>query len=572
MSIKVKLFTDKSQSEIRDQMDEFIDSEGLTSAISVQSSVMIDQDNQAVYAKGLFYNGGMVPSVSVYASGHISVDDVTKSVAGDKFTHYLLTIEGAAVENLSTSKFKVNVADVNATVQSIVDVLNANTVWANYFTAVKNGTQADITSDKYGQEFNVTISRDLDDNASASVSGLTGGTGGVVRVRIFDDDDISALETTVNAWAALNNITYLSGSFIKIALDQDQGYRVYVSINYNGVSQFSSDHTTLSNLSADDHSQYLHLTGNAARNPLTGTIDASSGVLIIPTNVTPAQTVEGSVIWDSDDDKLTVGTGAGLKTLINDGDARLTDSRDPNAHTSSHTHGGSDEVGTATPGANAIPKAQASSKLANTWLEFDLDRQWLIGRNFADTVDLNILRLNADDNIEFGVNVVLSDFVYPADSGAVNLANMGITAAAAAGVEESISIALDAIKQVTVYSEADGAGGAKNNTFKQNFGQTFKRQDVADGNYTITGEDYYIGYSTLTANRIVYINDVVKALGTVTAPREFVIKDEAGTAGANSITITPDGGSLIDGAGTYVINTNYQSVVFITNGTNWFTK
>lgn len=38
------------------------------------------------------------------------------------------------------------------------------------------------------------------------------------------------------------------------------------------------------------------------------------------------------------------------------------------AHATTHQHGGSDEIATATPGANAIPKADGSGKLATGWL------------------------------------------------------------------------------------------------------------------------------------------------------------------------------------------------------------
>lgn len=56
-----------------------------------------------------------------------------------------------------------------------------------------------------------------------------------------------------------------------------------------------------------------------------------------PAATSPAQTAEGRAVWDSDDDKLTVGTGAGRKTLLNVGDA-------PTAHASSHQSGGGDAI------------------------------------------------------------------------------------------------------------------------------------------------------------------------------------------------------------------------------------
>ncbi len=42
-----------------------------------------------------------------------------------------------------------------------------------------------------------------------------------------------------------------------------------------------------------------------------------SGTLVIPSASSPSQTAEGSVVWDSDDDLLTIGTGAGRKTVVN---------------------------------------------------------------------------------------------------------------------------------------------------------------------------------------------------------------------------------------------------------------
>jgi hypothetical protein len=51
----------------------------------------------------------------------------------------------------------------------------------------------------------------------------------------------------------------------------------------------------------------------------------ASTSLTVPTSTSPSQTAEGSIVWDSDDDRLTVGTGAGRKTLVNtDGGQNVT--------------------------------------------------------------------------------------------------------------------------------------------------------------------------------------------------------------------------------------------------------
>lgn len=45
------------------------------------------------------------------------------------------------------------------------------------------------------------------------------------------------------------------------------------------------------------------------------TLNAASGTLLLPAAASPAQTADGSVVWDSDDNLLTVGTGAARKTM-----------------------------------------------------------------------------------------------------------------------------------------------------------------------------------------------------------------------------------------------------------------
>lgn len=60
--------------------------------------------------------------------------------------------------------------------------------------------------------------------------------------------------------------------------------------------------------------------------------------LTAPSSPTPAQTVEGQMVWDSDGDHLTVGTGAGRKTLANTDDV-VTTTGDHN-HTAAGGDGG----------------------------------------------------------------------------------------------------------------------------------------------------------------------------------------------------------------------------------------
>lgn len=77
-----------------------------------------------------------------------------------------------------------------------------------------------------------------------------------------------------------------------------------------------------------------------------------------------------------------------------------------------------------------------------------------------------------------------------------------------------------------------------------------------------------------TTDYVVIVNKSSGAATTVNLPSSpatgliFVIKDGKGDAATNNITLTPAAGN-IDGAGTYVMNQNYQSATIVYNGTQW---
>ena len=77
-----------------------------------------------------------------------------------------------------------------------------------------------------------------------------------------------------------------------------------------------------------------------------------------------------------------------------------------------------------------------------------------------------------------------------------------------------------------------------------------------------------------TTDYYVCVNKTVGAATTVNLPASpvtgltYIIKDCKGDANTNNITITPAAGN-IDGAGTYVMSTAYQSVGLIYDGTQW---
>lgn len=82
--------------------------------------------------------------------------------------------------------------------------------------------------------------------------------------------------------------------------------------------------------------------------------------------------------------------------------------------------------------------------------------------------------------------------------------------------------------------------------------------------YVVLSTDYFISMDSTGAIKTVHLPDAP------TTNRVFVVKDFAGTAAAFNITITTVGGVvLIDGAASYVMTTNYQSVQLLFNGTSY---
>ena len=79
----------------------------------------------------------------------------------------------------------------------------------------------------------------------------------------------------------------------------------------------------------------------------------------------------------------------------------------------------------------------------------------------------------------------------------------------------------------------------------------FKRTNVADTAYTVLATDEMVCYGTLTATRAV----TLPTTGLVDM-QQFIIKDEAGTAGTNPITFV----GTIDGATNKAISTNYGNM------------
>lgn len=99
-----------------------------------------------------------------------------------------------------------------------------------------------------------------------------------------------------------------------------------------------------------------------------------------------------------------------------------------------------------------------------------------------------------------------------------------------------------------------------------NGGLSVNRTDVAVTPYTVLQTDYIIAVTVNVAGVSIVLPAPSPGIYQV-----FVVKDEVGNAFTQNITITADGGALIDGAAAGLLDVNYDSTTIYSNGTNYFT-
>lgn len=89
---------------------------------------------------------------------------------------------------------------------------------------------------------------------------------------------------------------------------------------------------------------------------------------------------------------------------------------------------------------------------------------------------------------------------------------------------------------------------------------------VGDSPYTVLSSDYLIGCDTSGGA----ITIGLPAAATAGAGTIYIAKDETGDAALNNVIIDPNGTETIDGGLTIRIDSDYDSISFYTDGSNWF--
>ena len=95
----------------------------------------------------------------------------------------------------------------------------------------------------------------------------------------------------------------------------------------------------------------------------------------------------------------------------------------------------------------------------------------------------------------------------------------------------------------------------------------FKRTEVDSTTYTLTSADYAVGVVHTSTAAVTLTLPEISTIGQ----KKYLIKDEGGNAGTNTITINVSGSDTIDGASSQTISINYGVMALYNNGsTGWF--
>jgi len=215
--------------------------------------------------------------------------------------------------------------------------------------------------------------------------------------------------------------------------------------------------------------------------------------------------------------------------------------------------------------------AVVSMKVEDDLLEMDNDT-WIRGDNYAGTDVVNIVKVDEDNALPIGGELIVGPTEAAEDSGLITLFDMPVSATPALGEEMSATMKIDGDNIITFGAFADSSGGVTGHFFKMLGAQFCNKTDMgaADYNPSVLTSDYIITVDTTAAARAVTISTEDRDTGTADKPRIFVIQDIAGNAGTNNITVSLETSGNINGAGTYVISVNYGSITLMIDGTNGF--
>ena len=164
--------------------------------------------------------------------------------------------------------------------------------------------------------------------------------------------------------------------------------------------------------------------------------------------------------------------------------------------------------------------------------------------------------------------------------GNINILGAGVLSVAGAG--NTLTISASATVATTYSTDSGNAVPAVNilqivggtNVTTSGAGNTVTINATADADYTVVSTSA-TPYVALSTDQVIAMDSTagIKTVQLPNAPitgKWYTVKDSAGTAVANNITVTTVGGVvLIDGAASFIMNSAFESGTFVFTGTKY---
>ena len=288
------------------------------------------------------------------------------------------------------------------------------------------------------------------------------------------------------------------------------------------------------------------------------TINAAGGAIVLPQSTTPSQTTEGAIVWDTDNDVLTIGTGSGRKILADTDSAQDISNKSIKSPTRLEVK--KDTL------ANLLTYANSQSSSDNGQIVFTSDTKTLY-----QVVDSNLVSLAST----------------PTTGEANTASNLG-TGVGLYKQKQLVDLQFKSLKAGTNVSVVDNGDDVTLDT----------KTLVAGSNVTLTptpttitigvtvppgfiGTIVNVSSSPTTLlstqdGNVILVNTsstpiTLNLPTSPTAGQRFVIKDERGTFGANAVTMTKDASHTIERLNAnYLLEANFGTWTFVFDGvSNW---